>query len=186
MTQSITVIRGFNGFTFDAVFEVTHDLELEVTDNPVETGVSITDHAYMKPYKVTMQVGVSNNQMHVTNDAFGLGDQRTKTALRELRKMMQRREPFTVLTGLDIYYNMLALSIQVVENAESANSAIFNVTLREIIIVDTQTVTYPPRKKGKAANQAKKKTEQGEKQGKEPEAPKKASLAKRITGVLKK
>jgi len=186
MNETVSIItRGFGGLTFDAVFEEDHTLELEVTDNPVETGVSITDHAYMKPYKVKITAGVSDTPLVERGDGYGAGYGRAKEAFAQLEALMRTREPFDVQTGLKLYQNMLCTSINTTQDSGTSNALIFTADLREIIIVQTQAVTYPPRAKGKAANQAGKKKTQGEKQAKEEtSAPKKQSLSKRLAGAL--
>lgn len=184
MSDISIIPRSMGGLTFDAVFEEDHTLELEVTDNPVEVGVSITDHAFMKPYKLRLTAGVTNTPLTPKDDGFGTGDQRTREAFKKLEALMRTREPFDVQTGLRLYKNMICLSVNTSQAAESANALVFTADLREIIIVQTQAVTYPPRKTGKAANQAGKKKDSGEKQAKEAEAPKKQSLAKKLGSVL--
>lgn len=183
-TAVAIIPRGFGGLVFDAIFEEAHSSELEVTDNPVETGVSITDHAYVKPYLVRITAGVTNTQLRPQDDGFGLYDVRIKNAFQKLKDLQKGREPFDVQTGLCLYKNMVCTSVRTVQDAANSNALVFEVELREIIIVNTQLVTYPPRKAGKAANQAGKKKESGEKQGTEVPPAKKASLAKRLGGAL--
>lgn len=184
-TPTAVILRGFGGFTFDAIFEEEHNLELEVTDYPVETGVSLTDHSYMKPNKVTMTVGVTNHQLVPYDDGFGLYDGRINNAYRRLQLLMRSREPFDVQTGLQLYNNMICTNLSVTQNAGSANAVMFKAELREIVIVNTEVVTYPPRKKGKAANQAGKKKDSGEKQSAEVDDKKKGSVLKKLSGALK-
>lgn len=186
MTDIAIIPRSMGGLSFDAVFEEDHTLELEVTDNPVEVGVSITDHAYMKPYKLRLMAGVTNTPLVVKDDGFGEGDQRTREAFKKLEALMRTREPFDVQTGLRLYKNMICTSVNTTQSAESANVLIFTAELREIIIVYTQAVKYPPRQSGKAANQGGKKKEHGERQSKEAtgDNPKRQSLAKRLGSVL--
>jgi hypothetical protein len=178
--EPITAVipRGFGGFVFDAVLEEEHTSEIEVTENPVETGASISDHAYIKPDVVRMVVGVTNHQLVPRDDGFGLYDARIKNAFRALRDLQRTREPFDVQTGLHLYRNMVCKSIHTIQDKDSANAVSFVCELREVIIVHTQIVSYPPRKSGKPANQASKKKEGGEKQGKEvgPKEQKKGSF----------
>jgi len=47
-------------FSFDAVLREAHTSELVTTSNPVETGVPITDHAYMMPFKLEIEGGVGD------------------------------------------------------------------------------------------------------------------------------
>lgn len=184
--QTATVIqRGFGGFTFDAIFEEDHTVEMEVTDSPVETGVSVTDHAFMKPYKVKLTVGVTNHQLRPYDGGFGLGDERIQNAFRKLTDLMLTREPFDLQTGLKLYTSMICTYLRVIQNASASSSLVFECDIREIVIVNTEVVTYPPRQKGAATNQASKKKASGEKQSKEVEAPKqKTSLAKGLKNAL--
>lgn len=179
----ISVIpRSIGGLVFDAVFEEEHYLEMAVTDNPVESGVSVTDHAYMRPHKLRIQAGVTNTPLASKNDGYGSGELRTREAYRKLEELMVRREPFDVQTGLRLYKSMVCTSIVTdPQSASSSNSLVFTANLRSITIVDTQVVKYPPRKAGKAQNQGGKKKDQGEKQAEEVEDPKKRkSLAKKL------
>ena len=48
------------GYFFDGIMNINHSRELEITENPVETGASIVDHSYVKPAELTMQVLMSD------------------------------------------------------------------------------------------------------------------------------
>ena len=48
------------GYFFDGFMDIDVASELEVTENPVETGTAIADHSYVKPTEVTMQVIMSD------------------------------------------------------------------------------------------------------------------------------
>lgn len=177
-TQTVAILRRvMGGLVFDAVFEETHESELEVTDSPVETGVTVSDHAYMKPRKLTLSAGVSNVLLHaMPSDAFASDSGRAVRAFDVLTELQKRAEPFDVQTGLKLYTNMICSSLRTSQDKDTADVLIFTATLREVLIVSTQTVTYPPRKKGVTARQAGAKKQQGEQQGKEV----KGSLATKL------
>ena len=160
--------KGFGGLTFDAVISEDHTLELEVTDNPIETGVSVTDHSYMKPYVLKIEAGVTNTPMpwKLLTDSYGFGEARSIQAFEQLEALMRTREPFDVQTGLKLYKNMLCVKVNTVQDKFTSNVFKFTADLREVIIVSTQTVEYPPREKGKTDNQASQKKASGEKQAK--------------------
>ncbi|TXG97753.1 MAG: hypothetical protein E6R08_06435 [Nevskiaceae bacterium] len=187
-TGSIAVIsRSMGGFVFDATFEELHTSELEITEFPVEGGASITDHAYLKPYKLKITAGVSNTPLRdpESDDPFGpRGPNRIRLAFQKLQALQARREPFDVYTGLKLYKNMLPATITTPQDKDTANALVFSIDLREVNIVYTQIVIYPPRKKGKANNNASKKKEKGEQQGAEVDGPKKQSGLKRLAGAL--
>lgn len=187
MSEQLAIIRSMGGLVFDAVFEETHEAELEVTDNPVETGVVVSDHAFMKPLKLTISAGVSDTPLRqIGDDRFAgmsaaeaeqvrlmlgpdafLYDSRSKRAFQLLQELQARAEPFSVQTGLKLYQNMVCTSIRTSQDKDSSSALLFTATLREVIVVNTETAKYPPRKPGATARQAGPKKQKGEQQGKE-------------------
>lgn len=120
--------------------------ELTITSHPIETGAPISDHAYREPAVLNLTVawgagGLLTDFSGTTNsvdDAYA--------ALLDLQSL---REPFTVTTHKRTYPNMLIASLGVTEDKETRNVLVVDVGLREVVIVDTQATTLPPR-----ANQA--------------------------------
>ncbi len=166
--QHVSVIRSMGSFVFDAVFEETHEADLEVTDNPVETGVVVSDHAFMKPLRVKISAGVSDTPLAaVTDDPFASDAGRSRRAFELLTELQKRAEPFDLQTGLKLYENMVCTSIRASQDKDSSGALLFTAELREVIIVYTQVVTYPPRKPGATKRQAGPKKDKGEQQGKE-------------------
>ena len=184
--QQVAIIRSMGGLVFDAVFEETHEADLEVTDNPVETGVVVSDHAFMKPLRVKISAGVSDTPLAaVTDDPFASDAGRSRRAFELLTELQKRAEPFIVQTGLKLYENMIITSIRTSQDKDSSGALLFTAELREVIIVYTQVVTYPPRKPGATKRQAGPKKDKGEQQGKEvTEKPKKQSLSKKLADAI--
>jgi hypothetical protein len=180
--QQVAIIRSMGGLVFDAVFEETHEAELEVTDNPVETGVVVSDHAFMKPLKVTLSAGVTDTPLAVlSNDPFASDSGRSKRAYELLSELQRLAEPFDLQTGLKLYQNMICTSIRTSQDKDSDGALLFTASIREVIIVYTQVVQYPPRKKGATKRQAGAKKDKGEQQGTEvTDKPKKQSLGKKL------
>ena len=167
-TQQIAIIRSMGGLVFDAVFEETHEAELEVTDNPVETGVVVSDHAFMKPLKVTLSAGVTDTPLVVgTDDPFASDAGRSRRAYELLTELQKKAEPFDLQTGLKLYENMVCTSVRTSQDKDSSGALLFTAELREVIVVYTQVVKYPPRKPGATKRQASAKKDKGEQQGKE-------------------
>lgn len=184
--QQVAIIRSMGGLVFDAVFEETHEADLEVTDNPVETGVVVSDHAFMKPLRVKISAGVSDTPLAaVTDDPFASDAGRSRRAFELLTELQKRAEPFDLQTGLKLYENMICTSIRTSQDKDSSGALLFTAELREVIIVYTQVVTYPPRKPGATKRQAGPKKDKGEQQGKEvTEKPKKQSLSKKLADAI--
>ena len=184
--QQVAIIRSMGGLVFDAVFEETHEADLEVTDNPVETGVVVSDHAFMKPLRVKISAGVSDTPLAVvTDDPFASDSGRARRAFELLTELQKRAEPFDLQTGLKLYENMVCTSIRTSQDKDSSGALLFTAELREVIIVYTQVVTYPPRKPGATKRQAGPKKDKGEQQGKEvTNSAEKKSLIKKGADAL--
>jgi hypothetical protein len=184
----VAIVRAMGGLVFDAVFEETHEADLEVTDNPVETGVVVSDHAYMKPLRVTLSAGVSDIVLNdvTSSDPYSSTSGRSKKAFELLTELQLKAEPFDLQTGLKLYKNMICTSIRTSQDKDTSSVLVFNAELREVLIVYTQTVLYPPRKAGATKRQAGAKKDKGEQQGKEVTEPKKkASLLSKISKSVK-
>lgn len=184
----IAIIRSVGGLVFDAVLREQHESALEVTDNPVETGVVVSDHAYMLPLRVTIEAGVSDVSLReLSPDPFGQGKSRSVEAFRLLQLLQSRAEPFDVQTGLRLYRNMVCTRVSTEQDKDSAGALVFTAELREVLVSSTQTVTYPPRKTGKTAQQANKKKEKGEQQSKpvtEEQPAKRRSILRSVQSAL--
>lgn len=184
--QPVAIIRSMGGLVFDAVFEETHESELEVTDNPVETGVVVSDHAYMKPLRLTLSAGVSDTPLYVpADDPFQSDAGRSKRAYEVLTELQARAEPFDVQTGLKLYKNMVCCAVRTSQDKDTSGALVFTAEIREVIIVYTQAVKYPPRKAGATKRQAGAKKDKGEQQGSEvSDKPKKQSLAAKLKTAI--
>jgi hypothetical protein len=176
--------------SFDTNIREMHASELTVTDNPVETGVVVSDHAYMQPDRLDMDARVSDVSIHGVNgaDPFSsteiddFGDvslssvSRSQAAWKILTDLQRSAQPFQVQTGLKLYQNMVIISLSGTQDKDTANVLDFHVTLRAIEIVSTQTVTFPPRKPKKPSRTASPKVSSGEKSADPVTSPQSASL----------
>lgn len=178
-----------NALTFDAVLREEHTSELAVTDSPVETGVLLSDHAYMLPQRLTMEGAFSNTPMHQEGGGFGVlvggdgikaaadnGMPRSTNAWDVLTKLQAMAVPFDVQTGLKLYKDMVITRLSATQDETSVGALFFTADLRQVLFATSQTVTYPPRapKRG----QPKKKTV--EKKAEEPTATQSAKLRKSL------
>ena len=50
----------YGRFIFDAVFSTDHSANATVTQHPVQSGASISDHAYMEPDEVSVEIGMTD------------------------------------------------------------------------------------------------------------------------------
>jgi hypothetical protein len=138
----VGVRPSIGGLYFDAILKTDHTSKITATDHPVEAGANITDHSYVEPAEISMEIGVSDST--VDPEGFGTGA-RSVTAFQELRKLQHSRQPLTVVTRLNMYKNMLISSITVADDFSTMHAMKAIVIMREIMIVATQTVTVSAR-----------------------------------------
>lgn len=158
----VTISRSIGELTFDAVFMEDHTAELAVTDNPIETGALVSDHAFMKPLRVQITAGVSDILTPTGNPEYGGGSGRAQTAFQLLCELQASAEPFIVETGLKVYENMVCESVKTAQDVNSASILYFVASLREVLIVETESTNYTTNEA-----QAKKPVNRGEVQGKQ-------------------
>lgn len=175
LTNRVAVVRKFDSMIFDATISENHVSELEVTDSPIETGQSISDHAFMKPLTLKISASVSDVVLNPFK-RFGSGltfsgsTKRSKKAFEMLQELQAKAEPFDIQTGLKLYKNMVISRLSATQDKDSGQILNVDIDAREVIIVSTATVTYPSRAKAKQAQQTNSKgTQQSDKVENQPE-----------------
>jgi hypothetical protein len=119
--------RGIDGMDAQVTVEEDHTDELIITEHPVEQGAVIHDHAYKRPAELRLQVGWSD----IYTDH--------RVVYETLLDLQAERRPFTVYTGKRTYVNMLVASLRTHTDSKLEYTLLADVTLREVILVNTQT-----------------------------------------------
>lgn len=121
-----------------------HQDALEITEHPVEIGAAVNDHAYKRAAEVTMEVGFAGGGSlldFVNTSTIGLSlGKSPEEVYQELRDLQSSREPIDVITGKRKYSNMLIRAIEVTTDKTSENVLMCVLTLREVIISQTESV----------------------------------------------
>lgn len=156
MSEAGTIITGRNlgGLQFAVVVEESHEDKVTITEHPVEQGAKINDHAYVEPAVLTIRAGHS--------DTAGAGAAREMYD--KLLELMRKREPIEIVTGKRLYSNMLLESVSTTTDSTTENALQVTAQCREIIIVQTQVASVPPRKRHKDAGRTGGSADKGQKQ----------------------
>lgn len=125
---------------------------LEVTEHPVQTGASITDHSYKRPPQVVIHCGWSDSspESFLATIALSIANGRvtganlTSGLYSQLLNLQERRTPFSIVTSLRVYDNMLITNIAVRRDAKNSQALLAEVSCRGVIFVDLKTVSMPP------------------------------------------
>lgn len=121
----ILTSRAIGGVFVDVVISEEHTATMEIAEHPVESGAKISDHAWRTPYKVLLESVVDGA--------------RAIAAYQQLLAIQQAAEPFSLVTGLKVYPNMLIKEIVATRDREHARVLKFTAELQEVIIVATES-----------------------------------------------
>src|SRR5690606_24150404 len=112
-----------------------HVSEIEISEIPIETGAKISDHAYVMPKKVRLEIADAN----------------AAATFASLVRFQESRVPFVLVTGLSVYRDMLIRSIEADRDAKTSRVLSAKVECQEVIIVGTAyTASEGGSKSGKA------------------------------------
>ncbi|PVZ79513.1 hypothetical protein C9426_33225 [Serratia sp. S1B] len=131
------------------VVSEAHSDTLQITQHPVENGATISDHAYMKPATVTMELGfagggslldgLDTTKIFDIDTGLSLGES-PQVVYQKLQDQQQSRKPLDVITGKRQYKNMLIQSMDVTTDVTKENVLSCKLTLQQVIITETQKV----------------------------------------------
>lgn len=149
--------RSIGLFIPNVVLSENHTDVLEITEHPVERPTStgdgssgvgvVADHAYRRPSEVVMEVGFSSGGSLLDAgflDTSSLGisiELSPKEVYKKLLELQRSRQPFDVVTGKRQYKNMLIRILDVTTDRTSENVLMAKLTLREVIITPTRSIT---------------------------------------------
>ena len=128
------------GYFFDGFITVDVTSELEITENPVETGVAIADHAYVKPTTIDMNIIMSDVHESLVAEQFTGGWSRSVKAYEILKQIQSDRIPVAVLTRVGLFENMLIKRIISNDDAKTYRGLNAQVSLVELPIARVRTV----------------------------------------------
>jgi len=117
----IAMSRAIGPVPISCVLTEKHDSQIEISEIPIETGAKITDHAYVMPKKVMLDIADAN----------------ATATFSALVRFQESRVPFTLVTGLTVYRNMLIKSIEADRDAAHSRVLSAKVEVQEAIIVST-------------------------------------------------
>ena len=150
---------GYDVLLFDSTIREAPAFQIAITDNPVETGVSMADHAYAKPDTLTLEVIVSDTPL--LGDALGTpaiqlaqaqgvafmgpNEKRSVNAWAAIQAGAKSFTVYDVQIGLGLYHNMMLEQGSTEQTVDSAGIMRATLQLRQVTFAGTSKVVYPPR-----------------------------------------
>lgn len=121
----ILVSRSIGGVFVDVVISEEHESSMTIAEHPVERGAKISDHAWRERRRVTLEGVVEQT--------------RSISAYEQLLAVQEEAEPFSLVTGLKVYENMLIERITVTRDKDHARVLKFEAECSEVKIVSTES-----------------------------------------------
>lgn len=152
--NSPTIKQSVNAanYVFDAVLKVRAISHLEITAHPIQTGANISDHAYMQPRRIMLDVAMSDAQAAAPSGASNSGPGQTKqytpwsgsasksvSAYLTLKNIQQNRYFCALTTKYDSYKYLLLEDITSTEDNKTVNGYRGTLTFREVFTAYVQT-----------------------------------------------
>lgn len=128
------------GWFFDAFLRSTHTSRLEITQHPVQVGAALTDHAFLQPKELSMEIGMSDTAKSLVSGQFTGGWSRSVQAFKVLQELQALRVPLQVHSRLGLYQNMLIEEITAPDDYTTLYGLRCTVLLREILVAQVRTV----------------------------------------------
>lgn len=181
---------------FDSVISEAHEFAIAIPDDPVDTGVSISDHAYRKPRHLQMEVAVSDTPLE--SDGRGTPSvqlAKTWTSGGNVRRsvvawnfILDKANTFAIFdvqTGLELYQNMMFELGSAQTTKDTAGCLRATIKLKQITFAASRMVAYPPRGPKKTKRAAAPKVDDGKQQAEETDAKAKkpVSIAAGLLGI---
>ena len=135
-----TMLRTSSGtIYFDALLHADHNATVIPTQHPVQTGAAITDHAYLAPKEITLEIGM-------TDVISGTGA--SARAYQQFLTIMAERDLVTVVTRIGVYQDMLLTAISVPDDYTTMNSLRCTLSFTEIRVATVGGVSVQSQIRG--------------------------------------
>ena len=153
----------------DATISETTEFRSEVTDHPIELGSTISDHVFIQPRRVRIEGDVTNAPLEIFGGVTGIAgslagivgggvadvvagaatglltgaglSERRVEAYEQLRELFDTRRVITVVTGMDVFPNMVITSLTAPRDTRTGQKLRFTAELQQLTFVTTEAVS---------------------------------------------
>ena len=147
----------------DATPVITHERSANLSKSPIEDGSEISDHITLDNKKATLECVVTKNPFNFVSSAVSsvlsstisnpiaaglaasLGglllrdNERLENAFLFVNRLWENRIPFTVVTGLETYTNVVMTNLVISQTAKTKNALKFTAVFEQITIATTES-----------------------------------------------
>lgn len=125
-------------YVFDAVLNLAHEQEMRTTEHPVQTGASISDHAYIVPARLVLEIGMSDAMDAFFSPSTWTGaPSKSVSAYQTLLAIEFARIPISITTRLRTYSNMVIRAVNPNETSKTTTGLRARIELIQIFMATT-------------------------------------------------
>jgi hypothetical protein len=129
-----------DGYLIDAAISEEPSLESEVTEYPVESGATISDHVRNLPLTLELEFTVSDTPIGQAATARAAGAVPSSEARQFLETLRASRRPFSVVTARRTYESMIFTSLAFPRDGETGDALVGRASLQHFEIVNVRRV----------------------------------------------
>jgi len=118
-------------YVFDAVFRVLHRRSTRKTSHPVLTSANISDHAYIEPSRISLEIGMSEAMSSFAKGVWVGSSTKSISAWQILKTLQINKTLLTLTTRLDVYYQMLIVEASTTDDNRTRHALKATVVLEE-------------------------------------------------------
>jgi hypothetical protein len=126
-------------YVFDGILKAEHEQKVVTTQNPIQTGAAISDHVYVVPASVIIELLMSDSMQSFTASQFTDLPSRSVSCYKTLIAILKAKQPVFITTPLQYYGNMIVASVDATEDKDTRYTRKFVVRFQEVIFATVQT-----------------------------------------------
>lgn len=127
-------------YVFDAVFRVVHERKVHKTSHPILTGANLSDHAYVEPARVTLEIGMSDVMASYKRSVWTGASTKSISAWLIFKNLQVAKTPLVLTTRLDTYINMIITSIISPDDNKTKFGLRATIVLEELLTAGVSSV----------------------------------------------
>jgi hypothetical protein len=148
--QPKTFITDSDGviYYFDAVLRNDHTETQRITQHPVQSGASMTDHSFSLPSQLSLEIGMSDVMDSYTPGQWGTDQSeptRSVKAYQTILKWKKLGMPLTISTRLGEYQNMIVAMVTTPDDIRTLHGLRCQVTFQQILTYTIEVTKVPLR-----------------------------------------
>jgi hypothetical protein len=144
--MALTYLKStIGGYMFDVNFKENYKFENQITQNPVQSGASVSDHVFNQPVTMSFEVGVSDCLASVVSGQFSTLASRSASAFQILYDLWNKKTVLEVDNYMNgsvfKFSNMLIKSITVTRDKSTHHAIKATIDLQQIIVTNAVSVS---------------------------------------------